>query len=113
MANIIDAINKKEIERIGKVNPTMKIGDLVEASYLTSSGEKRIFKGVIIDLRKRSIMSSVTIIRTASEKEFRMQKTFLLHSPNVDFKVISSAKTRIRKSKLYYLTSRYGKTARI
>ncbi|MBP3582733.1 MAG: 50S ribosomal protein L19, partial [Clostridia bacterium] len=41
-----------------------------------------------------------------------VEKTFPLHSPNVD-KIVVYREAKVRRAKLYYLRSRVGKAAKV
>lgn len=109
---------KKEIKMIEKQYikkniPCFRSGDIIEVKIWVLEGEKKriqSFEGIVIAKRNRYLHSSFTV-RKISHGE-GIEKVFPLHSPNI-FSIKILKKGVVRKSKLYYLRNRTGKSARI
>ena len=113
MANIIEMLEKEEIERLGKTIPNFAPGDTVVVGVNVVEGtRKRVqaYEGVVIAIRNRGLNSSF-IVRKISSGE-GVERTFQTYSP-----LIASIEVKrrgdVRRSKLYYLRERSGKSARI
>lgn len=111
--NIIECLEKEQLDRMGKVIPHFSAGDTVSVSvYVTESGRKRvqIYEGVVIAKRNRGINSSFVVRKISSG--FGVERTFQTYSP-----LISSIKVvrlgDVCRAKLYYLRERSGRSARI
>ena len=113
MANIIEMLEKEEIARLGKTIPNFAPGDTVVVGVNVVEGtRKRVqaYEGVVIAIRIRGLNSSF-IVRKISSGE-GVERTFQTYSP-----LIASIEVKrrgdVRRSKLYYLRERSGKSARI
>lgn len=113
MANIIEQLEKEEIARLGKTIPSFAPGDTVVVGVNVVEGtRKRVqaYEGVVIAKRNRGLNSSF-IVRKISSGE-GVERTFQTYSP-----LIASIEVKrrgdVRRSKLYYLRERSGKSARI
>jgi len=93
--------------------PKFKAGDNVTVNYkIIEGGKERIqsFRGDVIK-RQGTGHSATFTVRKISDG-VGVERTFPLYSPNIDS--IELNKTgRVRRSKLYFLRSRSGKSARI
>jgi len=93
--------------------PEFRAGDTVEVHLRVREREKeriQVFKGVCIARKNRGIASSFTVRKISGG--VGVERVFPLHSPNVkEIKLVQRG--RVRRAKLYYLRSRYGKAARI
>lgn len=112
-ANIIEMLEKEEIARLGKKIPNFAPGDTVVVGVNVVEGtRKRVqaYEGVVIAIRNRGLNSSF-IVRKISSGE-GVERTFQTYSP-----LIASIEVKrrgdVRRSKLYYLRERSGKSARI
>jgi large subunit ribosomal protein L19 len=113
VANIIEQLEKEEIARLGKTIPNFAPGDTVVVGVNVVEGtRKRVqaYEGVVIAKRNRGLNSSF-IVRKISSGE-GVERTFQTYSP-----LIASIEVKrrgdVRRSKLYYLRERSGKSARI
>jgi large subunit ribosomal protein L19 len=111
--NLIQQIEKEEIERLGKIVPEFAPGDTVIVNVNVVEGERKrvqAFEGVVIAKRNRGLNSSF-IVRKISSGE-GVERTFQTYSP-----LIASIELKrrgdVRRAKLYYLRNRSGKSARI
>ena len=118
MLNIMDAIGNIEKQYLdelseGKEYPDFRPGDTIAVSVVVKEGDReriQIFEGVCIARSGEGINQNFTV-RKISYGE-GVERVFTLLSPLVDsIKLIRKGK--VRRSKLYYLRSRRGKSARI
>ena len=93
--------------------PQFGIGDTVKVYIRITEGEKQriqLFEGTVIARKGGGISETFTVRRVAYG--CGVEKTFPLHSPNVDrLEVVREAK--VRRAKLYYLRGRVGKAAKV
>ena len=113
MADIIKQLEQEEIARLGKNIPDFAPGDTVVVGVNVVEGtRKRVqaYEGVVIAKRNRGLNSSF-IVRKISSGE-GVERTFQTYSPLI---AAIEVKRRgdVRRSKLYYLRERSGKSARI
>src|SRR4249920_196240 len=111
--NIIQKIEQEEIARLGKTVPAFAPGDTVVVNVNVVEGDrKRIqaYEGVVIATRNRGLRSSF-IVRKISSGE-GVERTFQTYSPLIAG-IEVKRKGEVRRSKLYYLRDRSGKSARI
>ena len=118
MLNKMDAIENIEKQYLnelseGKEYPHYRSGDTIAVSVVVKEGEReriQIFEGVCISRSGEGINQNFTV-RKISYGE-GVERVFTLYSPLVDsIKLIRKGK--VRRSKLYYLRTRRGKSARI
>ena len=93
--------------------PQFNIGDTVRVDVKIREGEReriQAFEGTVIAKRGSGISSTFTVRRISYG--VGVERVFPLHSPNVaDVKVVRKGK--VRRSKLYYLRDRDGKSAKV
>ena len=112
--NIIEKIENEQIEKIGKAIPSFSSGDTVKVGYKITEGERtRIqnYEGVVISRKGGSTLSASFTVRKISFGE-GVERVFPLYSTNID-SITVLRRGRVRRSKLYYLRSLRGKSARI
>ena len=100
-------------EQIKTDVPKFGIGDGVKVYIRITEGEKeriQLFEGTVIAKRGGGISETFTVRRVASG--VGVEKTFPLHSPNVD-KIVVFREAKVRRAKLYYLRDRVGKAAKV
>lgn len=94
--------------------PQVMSGDTVRVHQLIREGSKQriqVFEGVIIRRhRLGELTATITVRRIASG--IGVEKTFLLHSPNVS-KVEILRRAKVRRNFLSFLRERRGKSARL
>ena len=109
----MDIIRAIEQQQIKQDLPEFHVGDNVKVHYRITEGNReriQIFEGIIIAMKHTGINKTVTVRRISYG--VGVEKTFLLHSPNVaKFEVIRHGK--VRRAKLYYLRGRVGKAAKV
>ena len=105
----------KEIEaaQLKAEAPQFKVGDTVRVHNRIKEGEKsriQIFEGTIIKIQGGSNRSTFTVRKTSNG--VGVEKTFPVHSPNVEkVDVVRSGKAR--RAKLFYLRKLTGKKAKL
>ena len=114
MNKLID-IEKEQIEEAikSKKIPSFKSGDTVKVNvYVTEGNKERIqaFEGVCIARSNRGFNSTFTV-RKVSHGE-GVERVFPLYSPMLE-SINLVRRGKVRRSKLYYLRQRSGKSARI
>ena len=114
MNKLID-IEKEQIEEALKTKkiPSFKSGDTVKVNvYVTEGNKERIqaFEGVCIARSNRGFNSTFTV-RKVSHGE-GVERVFPLYSPMLE-SINLVRRGKVRRSKLYYLRQRSGKSARI
>ena len=111
----IEEINKASVKKIlsKKKIPDFFAGDTLKVGVRIVEGKReriQYFEGVCIAKKNRDINSSFTVRKISFGEG--VERTFALYSPIVgSIQVIRSGK--VKKSKLYYLRGRKGKSARI
>jgi large subunit ribosomal protein L19 len=94
--------------------PQIKPGDTVRVHARIVEGTRervQVFQGTVIRVRGRGINSNFTVRRIASHG-VGVERTFLLQSPRLE-KVEVLRRAYVRRSKLYYLRDRKGRSARL
>jgi len=112
--NIIEKMENEKIEKKGKTIPSFSSGDTVKVGYKITEGERtRIqnYEGVVISRKGGSTLSASFTVRKISFGE-GVERVFPLYSTNID-SITVLRRGRVRRSKLYYLRSLRGKSARI
>jgi large subunit ribosomal protein L19 len=108
--NVIDALNSEQLK---DSVPDFRSGDTVKVySKVTEGGKERVqmFEGVVTVCKGGGSHAAVTVRRVAHG--VGVEKTFLVHSPRVE-KIEVSKRGIVRRSRLYYLSEKIGKAARI
>ena len=111
--NLIEQIEKEEIERLGVTIPDFAAGDTVVVNVNVVDGERKrvqAYEGVVIAKKNRGLNSSFIVRKISSG--VGVERTFQSYSP-----LIASIEVKrrgdVRRAKLYYLRDRSGKSARI
>ncbi len=115
MANIIDKIEKKQIEKLGanKKIPNFKAGDTVKIFVKIKDGDKfrtQLFEGVVIS-RDGSGANAAFTVRKESYG-VGVERKFPLYSPSIE-KIEKVRIGKVRRAKLFFLRALSGKKARI
>jgi len=109
----MEVIKAMEKEQMRFDLPYFKPGDTVKVHVKIREGDKeriQVFQGVVIRKRKGAANASFTVRKVSYG--IRVERIFPLHSPNID-KIEVVSRGRVRRSRLYYLRKRRGKSARI
>jgi large subunit ribosomal protein L19 len=108
--NVIDLL---ENEQLKADVPVFRPGDTVKVySRIVEGGKERVqmFEGVVTVRKGGGSGESITVRRLSHG--VGVEKSFLLNSPRVD-KIEVSKRGIVRRSRLYYLSDKVGKAARI
>ncbi len=113
--DIIKQIEKEQVAEVIKNRevPDFKSGDTLKVNvYVTEGNKERIqaFEGVCIARSNRGFNSTFTV-RKISHGE-GVERVFPLYSPMLE-SINLVRRGKVRRSKLYYLRERSGKSARI
>ncbi len=109
----MEVIKAMEKEQMRFDLPYFKPGDTVKVYVKIREGDKeriQVFQGVVIRKRKGAANASFTVRKVSYG--IGVERMFPLHSPNID-KIEVVSRGRVRRSRLYYLRKRRGKSARI
>ncbi|HIY67522.1 MAG TPA: 50S ribosomal protein L19 [Candidatus Agrococcus pullicola] len=93
--------------------PDFRAGDTVKVHVSIIEGSRsriQIFQGVVIARQGRGIGETFTVRKLSFQ--VGVERTFPVHSPNID-KIELVSRGDVRRAKLYYLRDRVGKAARI
>ena len=108
--NLVNEITKDQLKTD---LPEIKAGMTVRVDVRIKEGYKsriQAFEGVVIKVQGSGIGETFTVRKLSSG--VGVERTFPMHSPVID-KVTVLRVGKVRRSKLYYLRSRSGKSARI
>lgn len=111
--NLLDVVEKNYAANVDGI-PEFRTGDTVAVhAKITEAGKTRIqiFQGVCIGIKKEKNLNGHFRVRKMSSG-VGVERVFPFHSPNIA-KVEVLQKGKSRRSKLYYLRDRSGKSARI
>ena len=109
----MDKIQAFANEQLKTDVPAFNIGDSVKVYNRITEGEKtrtQLFEGTVIAKRGGGISETFTVRRVSYG--VGVEKTFPLHSPNVE-KVVVYREGKVRRAKLFYLRDRVGKAAKV
>ena len=110
MSKIIEEI---EAEQLRAEVPEFNTGDTVKVYGKIKEGVRervQIFEGTVIKKQGGSNRATFTVRK--SSNGVGVEKTWPLHSPNVE-KVEVVRKGKVRRAKLFYLRNRVGKKAKV
>lgn len=109
----MDLIQNLQKRHLKESAPSFEIGDAVDVEVRIKEGDKeriQIFAGVVIAINGTGIAKTFTVRRLVQSEG--VERVFPFHSPKVAG-VHVRRQGRVRRSKLYYLRGRTGKSARI
>ena len=108
--NILDKVDAAQLrDDIPKFRP----GDTVNVHVKVIEGDKsriQVFKGVVIRRQNGGIRETFTVRKLSFG--IGVERTFPVHSPNID-KIEVVSRGKVRRAKLYYLRNLRGKAAKI
>ncbi len=93
--------------------PQFEVGDTIKVHNRIKEGNReriQLFEGTVIAKHGGGISETFTVRRVAYG--CGVEKTFPIHSPNVE-KVEVVRRGRVRRAKLFYLRDRVGKSAKV
>ena len=108
----MDIIKAIEHEQLKEKVPVLDVGNTVRVHAKIKEGNReriQVFEGIIIKKQGGGVNETFTVRKISYG--VGVEKTFLLHSPNVE-KVEVVRVGKARRAKLYYLRDRVGKSAR-
>jgi large subunit ribosomal protein L19 len=112
--NLIAEIEAEQIASLGKTIPDFKAGDTIRVGFKVTEGTRtrvQNYEGVCIARKNGDGIAGSFTVRKISFGE-GVERVFPLHSTNID-SIEVVRRGRVRRSKLYYLRTRRGKSARI
>ena len=98
---------------LDKVDAAQLPGDTVNVHVKVIEGDKsriQVFKGVVIRRQNGGIRETFTVRKISFG--IGVERTFPVHSPNID-KIEVVSRGKVRRAKLYYLRNLRGKAAKI
>ncbi|MCB2098808.1 MAG: 50S ribosomal protein L19 [Parvularculaceae bacterium] len=111
--NIIEQLEKEEMERLAKPVPEFAPGDTVKVGVKVKEGEReriQAYEGVVIGRAGSGLNENFTVRKISFGEG--VERVFPIYSPSVaSIEVVRRGK--VRRAKLYYLRERRGKAARI
>ena len=110
MSKIIEAIEK---EYMKSEVPAIAVGDNVKVYVKVVEGTRerlQAFEGIVIAKKNGSVRETITVRRVSFG--VGIERTFPIHSPRID-KIEVVRHGKVRRAKLYYLRTLYGKAAKI
>jgi large subunit ribosomal protein L19 len=109
----MDLVKALTNEQLKETVPVLNIGDTVKVHNKIKEGTReriQIFEGTIIARHGGGISETFTVRRISYG--VAVEKTFPVHSPNVEkVEVIRTGK--VRRAKLYYLRDKVGKDSKV
>ena len=108
-----DIIKNIESAQLKAEVPEFRVGDTVRVHALIKEGNReriQIFEGTVLKKQGGSTRATFTVRKNSNG--VGVEKTWPLHSPNVE-KVEVVRKGKVRRAKLYYLRDRIGKRAKV
>ena len=99
-------VTKKEL-------PNFKSGDTITVFYEIREGEKvrtQFFKGVVIQIKGTGLTKTFTIRKMSGT--IGIERIFPLNLPTIK-KIEINKRGKVRRSRIFYLRERTGKSARI
>lgn len=109
----MDMIKAFTSEQIKENVPVINVGDTIRVHNKIKEGSReriQMFEGTVIAKHGGGISETFTVRRVSYG--CGVEKTFPIHSPNVEkVDVIRSGK--VRRAKLYYLRDRVGKASKV
>ncbi len=109
----MDLIKAFTNEQLKENVPVIRIGDTVRIHNKIKEGARervQLFEGTVIAKHGGGISETFTVRRVSYG--CGVEKTFPIHSPNVE-KVDIIRVGKVRRAKLYYLRGRVGKSSKV
>lgn len=100
-------------EQLKETVPVFNVGDTIRVHNLIKEGTReriQMYEGTVIGKHGGGISETFTVRRVAYG--VGVEKTFPLHSPHV-VKVDVLRRGKVRRTKLYYLRDRVGKSSKV
>ena len=109
----MDIVKQIEREQMRTDIPVFKSGDAVKVHLRIVEGEKeriQVFQGNVIRIHRGTTGATFTVRKISDG--VGVERILPIHSPFIDH-IELVQEGRVRRSRLYYLRSRRGKSARI
>lgn len=109
----MDLVRTIEKENMKDKVAQFKVGDTLKVHYKIIEGKNeriQVFEGVCIARKGSSMHQSFTVRKISYG--VGVERVFPVHSPKVE-KVELIRMGKVRRSKLYYLRTRFGKAAKV
>ena len=109
----MDMIKAFTSEQLKENVPVIRIGDTIRVHNKIKEGNReriQMFEGTVIAKHGGGISETFTVRRVSYG--VGVEKTFPIHSPNVE-KVDIIRVGKVRRAKLYYLRGRVGKASKV
>ena len=109
----MNLIKDIENDQIKKDLPEITSGDSVKVNVKVSEGNReriQTFEGVVISINGVGLSKTITVRKLSFG--VGVERIFPMHAPIVD-SIDVIRKGKVRRSKLYYLRDRIGKSAKI
>ena len=108
-----DIIRSIEAEQLKENVPEFNVGDTVKVHAKIKEGNReriQVFEGTVLKKQGGSTRATFTVRKNSNG--VGVEKTWPLHSPNVE-KVDVIRRGKVRRAKLTYLRQRIGKKAKV
>ena len=108
--NLVEAFTNEQMKQ---ELPVIRIGDTIRVHNRIKEGNRQriqMFEGTVIAKHGGGISETFTVRRVSYG--VGVEKTFPIHSPNVE-KVDIIRVGKVRRAKLYYLRDRVGKASKV
>ena len=108
-----DIIRSIEAEQLKENVPVFNVGDTVKVHAKIKEGNRervQVFEGTVLKKQGGSTRATFTVRKNSNG--VGVEKTWPLHSPNVE-KVDVIRRGKVRRAKLTYLRQRVGKKAKV
>ncbi len=108
-----DIIKKIEAEQLKAEVPKFNVGDTVKVYAKIKEGNReriQVFEGTVLKKQGGSTRATFTVRKNSNG--IGVEKTWPLHSPNVE-RVEVVRRGKVRRAKLNYLRDRVGKKAKV
>jgi|TARA_Y100001970_G_C13461788_1_gene475424 large subunit ribosomal protein L19 len=109
----MNLINEIENTQLKENLPEIGSGDTVKVNVKVSEGNReriQTFEGVVIAIKGVGINKLITVRKLSFG--VGVERIFPVHAPTID-SIEIIRKGKVRRSKLYYLRNRIGKSAKI
>jgi large subunit ribosomal protein L19 len=124
MNDRISGVKRRQAMNLGLVNeiaksqirsdiPALRTGQTVRVSVKIQEGDKtriQVYEGVVTGVKGRGISKTFTVRKVSNG--IGVERIFPVNSPIID-KVEVVRQGKVRRSRLYYLRDRSGKSSRI
>lgn len=109
----MDLIKMIEDEQVKENLTSFDVGDTVRVDYKVIEGSReriQTYEGTVIKKQGEGIKSTFTVRRLSYG--VGVERTFPVHSPRIENLTVTR-KGRVRRSRLFYLRERQGKSSKV